>query len=406
MSIKKNTIKKVYIRISNCVHSLILHYQKPRKDSEDEKYILIPLFGMIGDAILFLDALNGYRKLFPEEKGYHIVIGCRPQVKALFQNMGLDRQFEIIILDRGKMYIDKEEFIKTIKAFSVHDYELIAHVRARHGMEDVVLYAIPGKRKVVFRNGNVSPSSLIERFFYNHTYDEVIYADEDTDQYGRYGKMLHVLGLEDYKSHVSRISQNKKEILHDYPYCILCPSSSSKEKCWPTERFARIADAIIKDYGLDVCLTGGKEDKSYSDEVMEKIKEKSYVFDFTGRTSMNSWIELIRNAELVISNDSASIHIAAAVQTPSVCIAPQHDGYRFLPYQPDVILADDCLPCVVRCARVNCFDCQLSNRKKDAQADPECQFSINKNGTFKCVDWITVEDVYEKVCLILNQLLE
>jgi len=54
-----------------------------------------------------------------------------------------------------------------------------------------------------------------------------------------------------------------------------------------------------------------------------------------GKTTIAQLVELIRNASLLIGNDSAAIHMAAATQTPSVCILGGGHYGRFLPYQPE-----------------------------------------------------------------------
>ena len=50
-----------------------------------------------------------------------------------------------------------------------------------------------------------------------------------------------------------------------------------------------------------------------------------------GRTLLE-FIELVRNAKLLIGNDSSSIHIACMVNTPSICIYGGLLHGRFLPY--------------------------------------------------------------------------
>ena len=63
-------LKYRYIQASNMVHSIWMHHAKKTNIVQQEKNILIPFFGMIGDAVLFLDALEGYCELYPQECHY------------------------------------------------------------------------------------------------------------------------------------------------------------------------------------------------------------------------------------------------------------------------------------------------------------------------------------------------
>ena len=398
-------MKSLIVRSLEAVVSLFKH-KKTRKSGSDQKYLFLPLFGMIGDGVLFLDALSGYLSFFHDEQGYRVVIGCRHQMADLIKMVYPDKVYEIVEMNRNRMQRSLKEFLSCLTRLEKYNFDLILNVRERLSDENILIYAIPAKQKITFRNNDAEPENIVKRFFYRNTYDSVVYADPDADQYKRYGKFLRELGYKDYVSHISRIpmqqelgTQRKKS---NEPYIIISPGASDEKKCWPTDRFAILCDRIITDFDMDVYITGAGADRKYADIIRQSVKNRERVYDYCGNTSIPEWIELIRGAKLVISNDSASVHVAAAVQTPSVCIAPQHDGYRFLPFQPDEVRPDDVLPYPVRCDRVNCFDCRLNNRKDEIYGDIDCQDSIKKLGAFKCISGIAVEMVYTEIGKLLK----
>lgn len=400
-------LKKAKIRMVDTIEAIVslIKHKKNCSIENGQKCLFIPLFGMIGDGVLFLDALSGYLSFFHDEQGYEIVIGCRRQMADLIRMVYPDGPYEIVEMDRNRMQQSLKEFLACLDRLGEYHFDMILNVRERLSDENILIYALPANQKITFRNNASEPLNFIARFFYRNTYNRVVYADPSSDQYQRYGKLLKELGYVDYVSHVSRIPVSQSNIAQDESYIVISPGASDEKKCWPTDRFSELCDWIIAEYKINVYLVGAKADKKYANMIKKSTRYGKNVFDYCGNTSMSEWIELLRNARLVISNDSASIHIAAAVQTPSICIAPQHDGYRFLPYQPDEVRDDDVLPYPVRCERVSCFDCRLNNRRGEIYADPECKMSIAEKNTMKCIEKITVDYVTEVVEMVMSNIM-
>ena len=56
----------------------------------------------------------------------------------------------------------------------------------------------------------------------------------------------------------------------------------------------------------------------------------------TGKSSLTELAIIIKNSELLISNDSAAVHIAAAVGKKFLCISNGERFGRFLPYPKEI----------------------------------------------------------------------
>ncbi|MDR0742080.1 MAG: glycosyltransferase family 9 protein [Puniceicoccales bacterium] len=59
------------------------------------------------------------------------------------------------------------------------------------------------------------------------------------------------------------------------------------------------------------------------------------IYNLSAQTSMDDLIYLVQNATLVIANDSAPIHLAAALSTPVIALFGSTDPTRFAPYPGD-----------------------------------------------------------------------
>ncbi len=141
------------------------------------------------------------------------------------------------------------------------------------------------------------------------------------------------------------------------------PGSIWATKRWLPERFAEVAKYFVqKKYR--VVLVGGKEDRQLCENICSQAGSDCIVIA-AGDLSLLQSAELIRRCSVLLSNDSAPLHLATAVQTPVVAIfgatVPQ---FGFAPRgKHDMVLGVEglsCRPCAIhggnRCP-IGTFDC-------------------------------------------------
>jgi len=99
---------------------------------------------------------------------------------------------------------------------------------------------------------------------------------------------------------------------------VLCPGAEyGPAKRWPAEHYGRLA-AALGERGWAVWLLGARVDAQPCEDVVRAGGGRAT--SLAGRTSLDEAIELIGQADLVVSNDSGLMHIAAALQVPQVAI--------------------------------------------------------------------------------------
>lgn len=116
-------------------------------------------------------------------------------------------------------------------------------------------------------------------------------------------------------------------------------------KRWTTEGFARLGDVLNRKYGK-VLLVGSSADLSIVEDIANRMETKP-IFA-TGKTSLQELAALLARCNLVISNDSGPVHVAAAVGTPTITIfGPSDDTkYRPLGEKHQIVKTEiDCRPC-------------------------------------------------------------
>jgi ADP-heptose:LPS heptosyltransferase len=128
-------------------------------------------------------------------------------------------------------------------------------------------------------------------------------------------------------------------------YAVLHPGASSPTRRWPAGRFAAVGDALAAD-GLAVVVTGVPAERGVSAAVTAAMRAPAV--DLTGATSIGGLAALLRDAAVLVGNDTGSAHLAAAVGAPSVTVFLPGDPVRWAHPGPRhrAVAADvPCAPC-------------------------------------------------------------
>ncbi|MBC8033197.1 MAG: glycosyltransferase family 9 protein [Chitinophagaceae bacterium] len=114
--------------------------------------------------------------------------------------------------------------------------------------------------------------------------------------------------------------------LEPHYYVCVHPGSRGMSRRWPAAYFATLAD-LCASYGLQVIITGVKEELEVAEEVMTHMKYQA--INTTGRTTMGSVGCLLKNAALLISNCTGVSHVASALGTPGIIISLDGESQRW-----------------------------------------------------------------------------
>ncbi len=105
--------------------------------------------------------------------------------------------------------------------------------------------------------------------------------------------------------------------LEPQSFAVVHPGASLAARRWPPDRFARVADCIAQD-GLRIVLSGTAAEGELTSAVARSMRTPA--IDLAGRTSIGGFAALLRDARLLVSNDTGVAHVAAALRVPSVVI--------------------------------------------------------------------------------------
>jgi heptosyltransferase-2 len=163
----------------------------------------------------------------------------------------------------------------------------------------------------------------------------------------------------------------------------VAPGTIWNTKRWPANRFAAVCKQLSSECSA-VLLIGGKEDNALCEEIAGMSKANN-VFNVAGKLSLLQSAELIKRSHVIISNDSAPMHLAVAVGTPVVAIfGATVPEYGFAPRGAHDI--------VIETKGLTCRPCSIHGGKT-------CPI-----GTFECMMAITPELVVNKVLPFLRKM--
>ena len=130
------------------------------------------------------------------------------------------------------------------------------------------------------------------------------------------------------------------------PMVALAPGSVWATKRWPF--YAELAGRLAAT--TRIAIIGGGDDAALAAEIVAAVgvvPGSVAVLDAVGRLSLLGSAELLRRAAVVVSNDSAPLHLASAVDAPTVAIfGPTVTTFGFGPLATrSVALGHEALPC-------------------------------------------------------------
>jgi heptosyltransferase-2 len=149
------------------------------------------------------------------------------------------------------------------------------------------------------------------------------------------------------------------------PILALCPGAEfGPSKRWPAEYYAEIAKKKLAE-GWQVWLFGSVKDKLITDQIETLTDHR--VLNLAGNTKLTEAIDLLSLANLVVTNDSGLMHIAAALSRPIVAIYGS-TSTKFTPPLTEQVkilqLKLPCSPCFQRECPLTHFKC-MNDLKPD-----------------------------------------
>jgi ADP-heptose:LPS heptosyltransferase len=143
------------------------------------------------------------------------------------------------------------------------------------------------------------------------------------------------------------------------PLIAVAPVDRLRLRSWPLERFANTAHRLTQMGVGKVLLLGTSGQRDILKPFAETIP--TGLIDLVGRTTVRELAVVLRRARLLLANDSAPLHLAAAMGTPVVGLFGPTNVVRARPYGEShraMRVELSCSPCEKKtCSNRNQYEC-------------------------------------------------
>lgn len=337
----------------------------------------------IGDFIIWSACAHAYRILYPQDK-YHLVLLGHVAWQEVAKKLNIFD--EVLAIDRKKYMLNVKYRLNAWKTINQYNYDTIVyHTYSREfASGDLIVRRLKGNNKIAIHSDNAIDSYFWQNLsakWYTHIIKPQFYR---THELIKNAAFIQSIGIKDYKVAMPIIKTENcpcEELDLPENYFIIFPGARVGLRKWNGQNFADLAEKIVALTNWQVVICGGSDDRILAQNIL--ALSNVAMINLCGATSLLQLIGIINKAKVLIGNETSGIHIAAAVQTPSVCILGGGHFGRFVPYPDELYSNFKPFPVF---EKMECFGCNWN-----------CIYQIGKESTVPCIKNISVEKVWREI---------
>lgn len=316
--------------------------------------ILFITLSNIGDVILTLPSLDALIEKFPESR-ITVVTGQRPG--ELFKNNS--RIEKLIIYDKHAPLRQKAGMFFS---FNKEKFDLVVDLR------NTFFGAIPSARyRPAFVNN--PPRGVL------HMKDRHMFRVKGLGSMAQAPKKTSIAVSGEDRQYIDGLLR-ENNIGGPDKLIVVAAGARSDTKKWPKEKFTELIRVLSGESDVKIVLTGDQDDAAVNKFIAQNCGRK--LPDLSGRTSLAQLASLLLKASLLITNDSATLHLGSYLDIPTLAVFGPTDDEKYGPWSSkSAVVKKDifCRPC------------------RQAQ----CRFA-----TLECMKLVRVEDVLKRAVLMLS----
>jgi ADP-heptose:LPS heptosyltransferase len=352
--------------------------------------VLLVRLDLIGDFVLWLDSAQAYRQLYPNKKiTLAVNSACGELAKAL------PHWDEVISINVHRLRTDFVYRLRTLVSLRWRNFAIaIQPTFSRELVGDIALRSTNAPQRIGYR-GDTNNILTNQKAKSDLWYNKLVVNDRTCKmELSINAHFVRELGCTDFLSALPVIPETTAPATQfdtNKPYIVIAPGASWQPKMWPARHFAELVRQLNAKFDIRFALCGGNDDYLICESLAQDLGF-SNLTNLAGKTSLLDLVEIIRRAELVVSNDSSPVHIAAATGATAICILGGGHFGRFLPYQ--IENSTERWSPHVFWNEMDCFDCRWL-----------CKFKPLHDNVVPCISGVSVENVTTAcMAILLNKL--
>ena len=361
----------------------------PVRKSSVMNRVLVVRLDAIGDFVMWLDAAKSMAN-------YYQSTGCAVLLVANSAWANWARTFGIFDTVIG---LDVQKFRTNL----IYRFRLIQEIRAlgcgvainptysRNWLLDDAVIRISGASERIASVGDPAAPKW-KRCIANRWYTKLIASTPESQmEFERNAEFLRNFLNIEFRASIPRLEPGELKaddsVCINGPYYVLFPGASWEGKRWPISGFRDIAQRVYEATGWQGIVCGGPSEVGLGETLCRQ--SVAPLRSLAGQTDLTQLAIVLAGSRLLLTCDTAAVHIAAACGTPTVCVLGGGHYGRFLPYTVPPIPGRP-LPRVV-IHEMPCFGCAW-----------DCVFERQPGNPVPCIGRIHVEDVWRVLAEVLS----
>jgi heptosyltransferase I len=302
--------------------------------SFDPQNILVIDFGQLGDVVLSLPALRAIRSRFPTA---HIVVAAgKPGAEIVNLSGYANATFVVdrVALRDGPKLVSLARIAKLVKKVRTERFDFVIDLHSFS--ETNLLGFLSGAPKRLYSRRPGRSLDYLANFAPRPPIEEDHRKRHLVDRYLDVLIPLDVMNADRVPRLLTRASDDatiNKLLKRDkaeagLPLIGLFPGAGHPSRRWPLERFAQLADYLVRNDGLRPIVFVGPEERPLIQQMKNLFPPSTIVFE---RLTIPQLAAAQARLTVFVSNDTGPMHIAAAVGTPVVLLLDRRAPESYIP---------------------------------------------------------------------------
>lgn len=321
----------------------------PRPAEIPPKKILLVKFWGIGNIFMLLPSIQALYDTFPEAEIDLLTLGHN---RDAVTSLGIFNR--IIAIDTESVFTFFSSWKTAVDNLSTAGYDLAVDFDQFSRFSSLITFQAGAHNSIGF-----STQGQHRHHLYSCTveYDDHVHITRSFYSLAAAAGVKHPFSVEIDLDNRDTLRSNGMQLLQDHgisrkaliTVMHIGTSHNFKERRWSPSQYAALADLLAERFGMLIVMTGLPDETILIAEAKEHLKHAGQVLDLGGQLSFSDYYALISVADLVVSADTATIHIASAVNTPAVGFYGPNTPHLYGPWRANglsLYAGFDCSPCI------------------------------------------------------------
>ncbi|MCP4253191.1 MAG: lipopolysaccharide heptosyltransferase II [Candidatus Scalindua sp.] len=351
MKSRNRLVEDLYLTLRNLILGSLCSFTKTYKkddlaDSSIRKILVIRL-DRIGDMVMTTPIFRALKKKWPDAQ--ITVLTNTVNRNVVINNPFIDC---ILVYDRENAHKRLNSRLIFFRSIRERKFDLVIDPYLDYELKTSLITSFIGKK---FRLGFEFAGREI---FYNMRYQSKVFpvSAEERHMVDYYLDLLTHIGLEakqrqpeiflstDEKENADKLLE-KAGVNVESRIIGIHPGGNYQSQRWPIKRFAAISDHLITNYNVKVIIFAGQAEKQLLSEFRDyAVKSPIFLEDL----SLREFMSTLSHCCLFLCNNSGPLHIATALNIPTVSTMGPTIPYHWWPCGKNhIVLREDleCSPC-------------------------------------------------------------